>query len=126
MKQDRAAARKAAVKRAAALCVPALALAGLALADLWVCPFRAVTGVPCPCCGITRAWQALLQGRVGQAFSLHPLFWALPPVVVWLVVRSARPGAKPLRPWAAAALYGFLAVFFAVWLLRAFVWHVAA
>lgn len=42
------------------------------------CVFRAVTGVPCPGCGMTRAWLALLRGDVASAIAYHPLFWAFP------------------------------------------------
>ena len=42
------------------------------------CVFRAVTGVPCPGCGMTRAWLALLRGDVASAIAYHPLFWVFP------------------------------------------------
>lgn len=37
------------------------------------CVFLAVTGVPCPFCGMTRATLALGQGDFGGAFGFHPL-----------------------------------------------------
>jgi hypothetical protein len=37
-----------------------------------VCPFRRLTGLPCPTCGLTRSWVALLHGRLGESVSLHP------------------------------------------------------
>ncbi len=37
------------------------------------CPFRAITGIPCPTCGTTHAAVALLHGRLGQALALNPL-----------------------------------------------------
>jgi len=37
------------------------------------CPFRAITGVPCPTCGTTHAALALLNGRVGDSFAANPL-----------------------------------------------------
>src|SRR5436190_2028681 len=42
------------------------------------CPFRAVTGVDCPFCGMTRATLALGAGDLRAALALHPLA----PVVV--------------------------------------------
>ena len=37
-----------------------------------LCPVRAVTGVPCPGCGMTRAMLSMGQGHLGQAFRLNP------------------------------------------------------
>ena len=38
-----------------------------------VCPFRRVTGLPCPACGLTRSWQAAAHLRVRDSFGYHPL-----------------------------------------------------
>jgi len=37
------------------------------------CPFHALTGVPCPGCGTTRAVLALARGDVTGAFGWNPL-----------------------------------------------------
>ena len=37
------------------------------------CPFHALTGVPCPGCGTTRAALALARGDVAAAFGWNPL-----------------------------------------------------
>lgn len=42
------------------------------------CPVRFFLGISCPGCGITRAWLAALTLDFHQAFSLHPLFWMVP------------------------------------------------
>ncbi|GAA2066519.1 DUF2752 domain-containing protein [Williamsia deligens] len=34
-----------------------------------LCPFRLVTGLPCPGCGLTRSWVAVAHGDVASAFS---------------------------------------------------------
>jgi hypothetical protein len=39
-----------------------------------VCAFRFLFGIPCPACGMTRAFRLLIQGRVLEAFQMHPLF----------------------------------------------------
>jgi hypothetical protein len=38
-----------------------------------LCPFRRVTGVRCPLCGLTRATRALTRGDIRDAVALHPL-----------------------------------------------------
>lgn len=48
------------------------------------CLFRTIFHVSCPTCGMTRAWMAVLEGNLQQAFEYHSLF-LLGPVVVWEV-----------------------------------------
>jgi hypothetical protein len=58
-----------------------VALGSIALRPFWlalapfapVCPFRALTGVPCPTCGTTHAAVALLHGEFGSALAANPL-----------------------------------------------------
>jgi hypothetical protein len=38
-----------------------------------LCPFLALTGIPCPLCGTTRAWDATLHGDLTTALRFHPL-----------------------------------------------------
>lgn len=54
-----------------------------------ICPFRRLTGLPCPGCGLTRSWTYLVHGRVGDSFAVHPfgpLFLAAVVVLVGFVV----------------------------------------
>lgn len=47
-----------------------------------VCYFKSLTGIPCPGCGLTRAYLALFKGNLSKAFFYHPLF--IVPVIVLL------------------------------------------
>lgn len=38
------------------------------------CPIKALTGISCPSCGMTRAWYNLLRLDFNKAFYYHPLF----------------------------------------------------
>ena len=42
-------------------------------ARLLVCPFHALTGLPCPTCGTTRALAALCTGRLAASLAWNPL-----------------------------------------------------
>jgi len=52
----------------------------------WPCPFRAVTGLPCPGCGLTRACVLFLSGDLRSALSLHAF---APLAVAGLLILSA-------------------------------------
>lgn len=49
------------------------------------CPFRKLTGVPCPGCGMSRAWLAVLHGNFKEAFHYHPLFWIIPVLMIFIL-----------------------------------------
>ena len=54
---------------------------GLLLIVAWQgrgCPFRNLTGIPCPGCGMSRAWFAFLRLELADAFRYHPMFWSMP------------------------------------------------
>lgn len=38
-----------------------------------LCPFRALTGYPCPGCGMTRAFSAIAHGELWRAVRYNPL-----------------------------------------------------
>ena len=41
-----------------------------------ICPMVAVTGFPCPACGLTRAGFAALSCDFGRAWEMHPFIYA--------------------------------------------------
>ncbi len=48
-----------------------------------VCPFRAITGLWCPGCGMTRGLHALVRGHVEQAAGYNVLLFVVVPYVVY-------------------------------------------
>ena len=116
-----------------------LALAGLsavfAVSALWrppdepaliLCPFRALTGLPCPGCGMTRAFCALGHGELWRAVKFNalspPLFlaailsWAGAATII-LRARAAHDWLRRLRPSARAGKAA-LALVLAWWAVR--------
>ncbi len=71
---------------AGALCAAAALSPAAAAHGPVVCPFRLVTGLPCPGCGMTRAWVFLAHGRVGDALSANPFVLVTLPAAVALVL----------------------------------------
>ena len=51
-----------------------------------LCPFRLVTGYPCPFCGTTRAVGSLMLGDVSASLALNPLGSVFVVAVVALVL----------------------------------------
>jgi len=49
-----------------------------------ICIFKAIFGLPCPACGMTRAFTHCLAGEFKKAFFYHPLF--LFSIIVFLVL----------------------------------------
>lgn len=83
------------------------------------CPFRAATGVPCPLCGGTRAFEAALQGDPG--FLRFNGFWVLlaAALVVLLAARAPVVHAALRTPPRALAVLGGLAAGGWAWALTA-------
>ena len=55
------------------------------------CLFRTITGIPCPGCGLTRAYISAFHGDLKTAWYFHPLWWTIPIlVIVALKVKNQR------------------------------------
>jgi hypothetical protein len=85
----------------------------------WSCPLRAITGIPCPTCFLTRATELALRGDLGAAMELHPLGpIAAAALVLWsglaLHQRRLLPRGLP-RPPLLGAGAGLL---MAIWIAR--------
>lgn len=84
--------------RRALSCIGVLFVAWLALYLLDIgCVFRLMTGIPCPGCGMTRAWLAALRLDFAAAFAYHPLFWVVPIAFVLAFVRDGAASNKLKR-----------------------------
>ena len=67
--------------------LPLTILAVMILVGAFKCPLYAYMGLPCPSCGMTRAWKLLLSGKISDAFLMHPLFW-MPPLLLLPMFRK--------------------------------------
>ena len=109
-------------------------LAGFAAAvflRLWVpgsgpetsfCFSRRVLGLPCPGCGMTRAFAYLAKGQWSAALAAHPLapVLAIEIVLIWLAWGRAALRNSSLTPpaWLTPVMLGHVAVLCALWLGR--------
>jgi hypothetical protein len=110
----------------AALLGAAVLVALAAPRTLWtglpdLCVFHRIFHRPCPTCGLTRSWSALLHGDLGAALRFHALGpLLLAGLALWLALSWRRSGpVLPRRVWlwmgglvwvgyAAARFAGFL------------------
>jgi hypothetical protein len=83
-------------------------LAGLAVLHVWMpsgdpsgafCLSRRLLHIPCPGCGMTRAFAHLAKGEWGGALALHPLapVVALEMALGWIAWGAAAVSRQPLR-----------------------------
>jgi len=120
--------------RRAAFVLP-LTSAVFAVSALWsptdlpgfvFCPFRALTGLPCPGCGMTRAFCAIGHGDFASAIGFNPLapFVFAGALLLWahalatlLKLDTARAAIERLRPTQRATRV-MLAVTLVWWAVR--------
>lgn len=67
-----------------------------------ICPFRRLTGLECPGCGLTRSWVHAMHGNLGTSWAEHPfgiplLLFVLGLAVTVLVRRARRRPAPDLN-----------------------------
>jgi len=82
------------------------------------CPLRALTGIPCPTCFLTRATAAALRGDLGGSLQLHAFGPLAATALLWWSITAIRqrrllPADLPAWPLGLTALS--LLVY---WLLR--------
>jgi hypothetical protein len=72
---------------------------GLVYAHLpgWPCPFKAVSGIPCPTCGLSTASAQLLRGDFREAVNTHAFAPVLLAGMLIFVIVSLLPEAPRQR-----------------------------
>ena len=85
------------------------------------CPVHALTDIPCPGCGITRASVAFVRGEWGQVWELHPFAFLLVPLALLflLVPDRMRAGWGALSAVTRSLLaFSLLGLCLALWMVR--------
>jgi hypothetical protein len=98
---------------AARLITPAQSVSGPVL-----CPFRLLTGIPCPACGLTRSWVHTAHGQWDDAFALHafgPALMLLAAVTTVVVAVHWATGRWWIPPRAMGATLVVISVAMGVW-----------
>ena len=75
------------------------------------CILYHLVGLPCPACGLTRAFISLAHFEFGQAFAYHPLFFMVPFVPLLGLERIT-------EKWRNNIAFVLLGVLVAVWIVR--------
>lgn len=83
-----------------------------------VCLFRRTLDLPCPGCGLTRAFGALAKGEFAASWHLHPfaIWLSLELFAAWLVVGwwlwrgEPLPASKKVMPWVLMQVGVYLAL----------------
>jgi Protein of unknown function (DUF2752) len=107
-----------------------LGAAGLAVLHVWhpsddpataLCLSRRLFHLPCPTCGMTRAFAHLAKGEWSAAVALHPLapVLALEVIFGWLAWGAALALRRPLPVRVETVMLAHGAVLCALWLGRA-------
>jgi hypothetical protein len=102
------------------------ALAALVVAGLpWRCPMLALTGLPCPTCGLTRATRLALRGDLAGATRMHPLWFVVVPACTTIGVaelvgfwRHGLWGLALEHRWTKRVGVALAVALLAVWLAR--------
>jgi hypothetical protein len=101
-------------------CVGAVAVGGISGTDVahpgaHGCLLRALTGIPCPFCGLTHSMMALGQGNLAQ----NPLGLLLLPLAIAVLVLGVRVVLRGGRiRWRAPVLWAGLGVVLASWAVQ--------
>ena len=81
------------------------------------CVLRSLAGIPCPTCGLTRAWLYALRLDFGSAFRQYPMFWAIPILILFLLYDGQLLSSPKGNFWCLGVLVAGIIL---IWLARLF------
>ncbi len=85
------------------------------------CPIKIIFGIPCPGCGITRAFLSLIRFDFKKAFEYHPLFPVVFIELMYFVFRDFIPQKYKINEKFENTIFSITAVLMiAVWIYRLF------
>ena len=110
-------------KNAIIYAVIALAIAGT-IADIFRriyfgggCLLKDIFNIPCPSCGMSRAYLSLMLGDIPAALRFHPLFWIFPITVGFGIAAVIDKNKKRKFLWFSMLALCILA-YFVCWIVR--------
>ena len=81
------------------------------------CVWQRLFQLPCPGCGMTRAWLSALRGEFRKAFYYNAMFWSVPLLVLFIL----KNGRLFLKKWVNIAVLSAIAAGF----LANYIWHLS-
>jgi hypothetical protein len=72
------------------------------------CPLRAVLGIPCPMCGMTRSVTSIIHGNLGHALTMQPAGFLVVALAVVLVLNWRMPSRIRIPIWVPVVLIGLM------------------
>lgn len=95
-------------------------LAAVAVAALlfYRCPFKLITGLDCPGCGLTRAFCSILLGDFQAAVMYHPLSLLIFAELFFAVYYQLVLGKAPPRRPTLICLFLTAALMAAAWIIK--------
>lgn len=85
------------------------------------CLFYDITGVPCPSCGMTRAYVSLFHLDIKSAFFYHPLFFTMPFCILPQFLKYCF-NIKIKKSTQTAYYSLLLFIFIVVWIIRLYLY----
>ncbi len=72
------------------ICLAAYSLISYFIFEKGGCLLFNIFGIPCPSCGMTRAWLCFFFGEIKKAFYYHPLFFFAAIIPIAAIFERAR------------------------------------
>lgn len=92
------------------------------LVGTYKCPFKLITGIDCPGCGLTRAFLSVAKMDIVSAFSFHPMWPVVLIVIVYMLfhkqIVKKISVSKTIDTYIYLAMYGLLLI---TWIIRVLV-----